>query len=73
MSGAVIKAGATVNYSIIDSNSVVSENAKVGEDKETAKGIAVIGSGLCVEPNTIIDSEAMINSDAFDGITSIEE
>ena len=73
MSGTVIKAGAVVNYSIIDSNSIVSENAKVGEDKETAKGIAVIGSGLCVEPNAIIDSEAMINSDAFDGIKSIEE
>ena len=73
MSGTVIKSGAVVNYSIIDGNSVVSENAKVGEDKETAKGIAVIGSGLCVEPNVVIDSEAMINSDAFDGITSIEE
>lgn len=73
MSGTVIKSGAVVNYSIIDSNSIVSENAKVGEDKEGAKGIAVIGSGLCVEPNVVIDSEAMINSDAFDGITSIEE
>lgn len=73
MSGTVIKSGAVVNYSIIDSNSIVSENAKVGEDKEGAKGIAVIGSGLCVEPNAVIDSEAMINSDAFDGITSIEE
>ncbi|MBQ3018691.1 MAG: glucose-1-phosphate adenylyltransferase [Clostridia bacterium] len=73
MSGTVIKSGAIVNYSIIDSNSIVSENAKVGEDKEGAKGIAVIGSGLCVEPNVVIDSEAMINSDAFDGITSIEE
>ena len=73
MSGTVIKSGAVVNYSIIDGNSVVSENAKVGEDKKTAKGIAVIGSGLCVEPNVVIDSEAMINSGAFDGITSIEE
>ncbi len=73
MSGTVIKAGATVNYSIIDSNSIISENAKVGEDKETAKGIAVVGSGLCVEPNVVINSEAMINSDAFDGVTSIEE
>ena len=72
MSGTVIKAGATVNYSIIDGNSIVSENAKVGESKETAKGIAVIGSGLCVEPNIVIKSEAMINSDAFEGVTSIE-
>ena len=73
MSGTVIKAGAKVTYSIIDSNSIISENAIVGEDKETAKGIAVIGGGLCVGPNVVIDSEAMINSDAFDGITSIED
>ena len=73
MSGTVIKAGAKVTYSIIDGNSIISENATVGEDKATAKGIAVVGSGLCVEPNTVIDSEAMINSADFDGVTSIEK
>ena len=73
MSGTVIKAGAKVTYSIIDGNSIVSENATVGEDKATAKGIAVVGSGLCIEPNTVIDSEAMINSADFDGVTSIEK
>lgn len=73
MSGTVIKAGAKVTYSIIDGNSIISENATVGEDKATAKGIAVVGSGLCVEPSTVIDSEAMINSADFDGVTSIEK
>ncbi len=73
MSGTVIKAGASVTYSIIDGNSIISENSKVGEDKTVAKGIAVIGSGLCIEPNTVIDSEAMINSDEFEGVTSIEK
>ena len=72
MSGTIIKAGASVIYSIVDGNSIISENAKVGEDKSVAKGIAVVGSGLCVAPNTIIDSEAMINSDAFEGVTVIE-
>ena len=73
MSGTVVKAGAVVEYSIIDGNSIISENARVGEPMETAKGIAVIGSGLCVEKNAIINSEAMINSDAFDGVSYIEE
>ncbi len=73
MSGTVIKAGAVVEYSIIDGNSIISENARVGEPKETAKGIAVVGSGLCVGANVVVSSEAMINSDAFDGITAIEE
>lgn len=73
MSGTVIKAGAKVEYSIIDGNSIISENAVVGEPKDVAKGIAVVGSGLCVEPGVVINSEAMINSDAFDGVSSIEE
>ena len=73
MSGTVIKAGATVNYSIIDSNSIVSENAIVGEPKETAKGIAVIGSDLRVEKGVKIPSGAMINNDSIDGVTVISE
>ncbi len=73
MSGTVVKAGANVTYSIIDGNSVISENASVGEDKATAKGIAVVGSGLCVHENVIINSEAMINSADFDGVSTIEE
>ena len=73
MSGTVIKAGASVTYSIIDGNSIISENASVGEDKSIAKGIAVVGSGLCIEANAVIDSESMINSDKFAGVTAIEE
>ena len=73
MSGTTIKSGAVVEYSIIDGNSVISENARVGEPKSEAKGIAVVGSGLCVGSGVIISSEAMINSDAFDGVTNIEE
>ena len=71
MSGTVIKAGAVVNYSIIDSESVISENAVVGEEMSSAKGIAVVGSGLCVEPNVVIASDAMINNDSVDGVSVI--
>ncbi len=61
MSGSVIKSGATVCYSIIDENVVVEENAKIGEEKNEAKGIAVlgrnitIGAGICVKGGDIID------------------
>jgi glucose-1-phosphate adenylyltransferase len=73
MSGTVVKAGAVIEYSIIDGNSIISENAKVGAPKELAKGIAVVGSGLRVDKNVVINSDAMINSDAFDGVSYIEE
>ena len=73
MSGTVVKAGATVNYSIVDSNSIISEDAVVGEPKETAKGIAVIGSELCVGVGVTISSGAMVNNDSTDGVSVIAE
>ena len=69
MSGAVIKAGAKVIYSIIDSNTVVSSGAVVGEDKATAKGIAIVGSDLTIAENIVIEAGAMVNNDYGDGVT----
>ena len=73
MSGTVIKSGAIVNYSIIDSNCVISENAVIGESKETAEGVSVIGSDLCVGKGVKIPSGAMVNNDLTDGVTVITE
>lgn len=73
MSRTIIKSGATVNYSIVDSNSIISENAVVGAEKESAQGITVIGSDLCVEKGVTIPSGAMINNDSTDGVSAIEE
>lgn len=71
MSNTVIKSGAVVKYAIVDSESIISENAIVGEDKSTAKGIAVIGTGLCIEQGVVIESDAMINNDSVDGVSII--
>lgn len=48
MSGTVVKSGAVVNYAIIDEDVTVGEKAVIGEDKEIAKGIAVLGRGINV-------------------------
>ena len=69
MSGAVIKSGAKVIYSIVDSNTVISEGAVVGEDKSTAKGIAIIGSDLTIAENVKIAAGEMVNNDYGDGVT----
>jgi len=73
MSGTVIKAGASVYYSIIDSNSIIGENTVVGEQKDTAKGISVVGSELCIDGGVVIPSGAIINNDTTDGVTIIVE
>ena len=54
MSGSVIKRGAAVSYSIIDENVIVDENAYIGEDKESAKGIAVLGRNITVGKGAVV-------------------
>lgn len=48
MSGSVIRSGASVSYSIIDENVVVEETAEIGDAKEDAKGISVLGRNITV-------------------------
>ena len=63
MSGTVVKSGASVNYSIIDEGVVVGENAKVGEDKSTAKGIAVLGRGVTVGKGASVAAGNIVDRD----------
>ena len=52
----VIKEGATVDYSIIDSNTVVGKGAKVGEDISSASAITVIETSSDIAPGSVIRS-----------------
>ena len=54
MSGTVIKQGATVEYSIIDEDTLICENCCVGADKKKVKDVTVIGAG------SVIDSDAEV-------------
>ena len=48
MGDTVIESGATVNYSIIDIGVTVGAGATIGEARENAKGIAVLGEDIDV-------------------------
>ena len=61
MANTYIGKDATVNYSILDENITVETGAEVGEAKETAKGIAVIGNGCTVKAGKKIEAGAMIS------------
>ena len=52
---------AKINYAILDENITVETGATVGEAKETAKGIAVIGNGCTVDAGTTVEAGAMIS------------
>lgn len=61
LGGVTVKAGATVRYAILDSNVTVGENAVVGESRETASGIAVVGANYTIAEGETISAGAMIS------------
>ena len=48
LANSVIKAGATVSYSIIDENVTVGKMAKIGVEKDPSAEIVVLGRDLTV-------------------------
>ena len=67
MSGTVIKKGAEVNYSIIDEDVVVCEGAKIGEDKASAKGIAILGRKISVGKNAKVAAGSIVDKNIEEG------
>lgn len=63
MNDVTVRAGATVRYAILDSGVTVGEGATVGEPREHAAGIAVIGAGYTVEPGKEIPAGAMLSDE----------
>ena len=68
MPGSRIEEGATVQYAIVAENSVVGANSVVGqrpEDMENKEdwGVAVIGPGCTLVPDTVVPPKAMIDAE----------
>lgn len=63
MNGVTVGEGSVVRYSILDAGVKVGKNATVGEAKEKASGIAVIGADCTVEDGGNVAAGAMISED----------
>ena len=61
MNGARIGEGSTVQYAILDENVSVGKQCVIGESKETAKDIAVLGGGVTVADGATVEAGAMIS------------
>ncbi len=61
MNDVTIRSGATVRYSILDCGVTVGERATVGENRENASGIAVIGADCKVADCEVVPAGAMIS------------
>ena len=61
MSGAVIEAGATVQYAILDENVTIGAGAKIGASDAGSASIAVVGAGIAIPSDAVIEAGAMIS------------
>jgi glucose-1-phosphate adenylyltransferase len=61
MNGAYVGDGAKVLYSILDENVTIGKKASVGESRESATGIAVVGAGIRIDDGKKIEAGAMIS------------
>ncbi len=63
MGDSIVREGACVNYSIVDSEADIGAGAVVGEAKETASGITVLGRGVEIDSGRRIAAGEMISVD----------
>lgn len=68
MPGARIEEGAVVQYAIVAENSVVGAGSVIGERPEAMEnkddwGVAVIGPGCTIAPDTVVPPKAMIDAE----------
>ena len=68
MPGTVVKKGAKVQYSIVAEDAVIEEGAVVGKSPEdmqdiSAWGVTVIGGGVKIGKNAVVDAKLMVDSD----------
>ena len=63
MSDVTIKKGATIEYSIIDERTIIGENAKIGESKESGKGITLLGRDIIVDDGCVVSAGEIVDKD----------
>ena len=72
MPGAVVEEGAEVQYSIIAENVLVKKGAVIGSRPESCEdiskwGVAVVGDGVTIGENAVVEPKAMITEDVIGG------
>ena len=67
MADVEIGENAIVEYAIIDENTVIGKNSKIGENKESGNGIAVLGRNIKVSDGAVVKGGSMIDKDVKEG------
>lgn len=67
MSDTLVKAGASVMYSIIDENVCVGKSCVVGNDMKNAKNVTVVGAGTVLPDGTNVEEGKIFTADDVNG------
>ncbi len=67
MQGSVVKSGARVLYSILDEEVTIGANCTVGNDKENAEEVTVVGAGAVLPDGMIIKEGKIVSSEDVKG------
>lgn len=67
MQGCVVKSGAKVLYSILDEEVTVGQNCIVGNDKENAEEVSVVGASAVLPDGMIIEEGKIVSSEDVKG------
>ncbi len=67
MSDVIIDDCAIVEYSIVDENTIIGKGAKIGNSKESGKGIALLGRNIRIDDGATVEGGAIIDKDVIKG------
>ncbi len=67
MSDVIIDDNAVVEYSIIDENTIIGKGAKVGEPKDSGKGIALLGRNIRIDDGASVEGGKIVDKDVVKG------
>jgi len=67
MQGTTVKKNASVLYSIIDEEAVIGEGASVGNDRENAKEVTVLGMGTELPAGAVIEEGKILSAEDVKG------
>ncbi len=70
MHNVTVSENATVDYCIMDTDTVVGVNAKVGSPKEAGEGITLVGNSLDIKAGTVVPGGLRVDADV---LASLEE
>ena len=67
MADTVVGENAEIEYAIVDENTEIGDGVKIGEKKESGKGIAVVARDLTVGKGAVIEGGAMVEKNVEAG------